>query len=96
MAKPSQEITKTEFRTNYNIVKVCTTLTDIMQQLKSFKGNNQAVAFGVRKTGSDQAPAWFREFATKVETFMDEQKKFNEKQEKFNETIVRLNNLKTE
>lgn len=89
MAKPSQEISKTEFRANYNVVKILTSLTQAMEYIKTLKdNNNQAIAFGVRKTGIEQAPAWFRDFAEKVETFIAEQKKFNE-------DIVRLNNLKT-
>ncbi len=49
MASPSQEITKTEFKENYNVVKILTDKIEIMKQLQSFNSRNQAVAFGVRK-----------------------------------------------
>ncbi|MCQ3914438.1 MAG: hypothetical protein MJ201_01285 [Mycoplasmoidaceae bacterium] len=52
MAKPLQEISKTEFSKNYNVVKVLTDKLEIMEQLKTFKSNNQAVAFGVKKKHS--------------------------------------------
>lgn len=52
MAKPLQEISKTDFSKNYNVVKVLTTKTDIMNfvktQYKDSKDN--AMAFAVRKT----------------------------------------------
>ncbi|MBQ0045261.1 MAG: hypothetical protein KBS35_00010 [Mycoplasma sp.] len=43
------EITKTQFRDEYNVVKVLTDKTKIMKQLETFNSKNQAVAFGVRK-----------------------------------------------
>ena len=41
------------------------------------------------KTKDTQAPEWFKDFATKVETFMVEQKKFNE-------TLLSLPTIKKE
>ena len=49
MAKPYKEINKTEFRDNYNIGKILIDKQDIMEQLKTFNPNSQAVAFGYRK-----------------------------------------------
>ena len=49
MAKPSSEISKTEFKDNYNVVKILTDKIEIMEQLKTFNSKNQAVAFGIKK-----------------------------------------------
>ena len=40
---------KTEFKGNYNVVKILTDKAEIMKQLETFNKNNQAVAFGARK-----------------------------------------------
>ncbi|XQP55206.1 MAG: hypothetical protein ACOQNV_00340 [Mycoplasmoidaceae bacterium] len=52
MAKPYTKITKTEFKDNYNVVKILTDKLEIMQQLKNFDSNKQAVAFGIKKKRS--------------------------------------------
>lgn len=49
MAKPSFKITKTQFNQEYNITEVLTDITSIMNKLKTFKSNNQAVAFATKK-----------------------------------------------
>ncbi|XQP55305.1 MAG: hypothetical protein ACOQNV_00850 [Mycoplasmoidaceae bacterium] len=37
MSKPYKEITKSEFNKNYNVVKVLTTKSDIMNEIKDIK-----------------------------------------------------------
>ncbi|MCQ2748088.1 MAG: hypothetical protein MJ223_02395 [Mycoplasmoidaceae bacterium] len=49
MALPSTSISKTEFRKNYNVVKILTDKIEIMKQLETFNPTNQAVAFAIKK-----------------------------------------------
>ncbi len=71
MASPSQEITKTEFKENYNVVKVLTDKIEIMKQLQSFNPKKQAVAFGVRKQPGEKTPNWFKEYAKSIDEKFD-------------------------
>lgn len=75
------EIKKTTFQKQYNIVKVLYKLKDIMEFLKTYKENkHHAVAFGTRKQPSTIAPIWFQEFEKRINKRID--------------NLVKLNNLK--
>ena len=83
MASPSQEVAKTEFKENYNVVKILSDKTAIMKQLQSFNSKNQVVAFGVRKQHHltiDEKLDLIMDRLDKIETRLD--------------NIVKLNNLK--
>ncbi|MCQ3908825.1 MAG: hypothetical protein MJ200_04845 [Mycoplasmoidaceae bacterium] len=66
MAKPLSKIAKTQFIKEYNITEVLIDRISIMNKLKTFNPNNQAVAFGVRKKPRDTTPIWFKEFEAKT------------------------------
>ena len=89
-----KEITKTNFKNLYNIDKVLITKTSIMEYLKTYNKNKQAVAFGVRKTSNDVAPVWFQEFAKKQDVFNQMILQKIKAIETRLDNIVKLNNLK--
>lgn len=94
MAKPYTKITKTEFKPNYNVVKVLTDRVKIMEQLKTFKSNNQAVAFGFKKQTKDMAPSWFIDYAEKTNQSLQDLKHGIQKINDRLDNLVKLNNLK--
>ncbi|XQP55883.1 MAG: hypothetical protein ACOQNY_00590 [Mycoplasmoidaceae bacterium] len=49
MAMPSNEISKTDFRNDYNIVRISNDIREIMKCLETFNAKNQVVVFAKRK-----------------------------------------------
>ncbi|XQP55124.1 MAG: hypothetical protein ACOQNV_03250 [Mycoplasmoidaceae bacterium] len=94
MAKPLQEISKTDFSKNYNVVKVLTDKLKIMKQLKTFNSNNQAIAFGVKKEPKDTAPIWFKQYQEKINTTLEDIKTRLTNIETRLDNLVKKNNLK--
>lgn len=96
MATPWQEITKTDFKENYNVVKILTDKIEIMKQLQSFNSKNHAVAFAVRKQTGGNAPKWFTNwYENELKPRLEKIELNQSKDHNLLMKVIKLNNLKT-